>query len=107
MTIHKEGNKILIGLFIILSGINALLFWKYPDMMIARQVFGVLSILFYLLVLQFFRNPTVKIVAKDDEVLAPAEGKVVVIEKVEEPEYFQGERIQISIFMSPLNGGYC
>jgi phosphatidylserine decarboxylase len=55
------------------------------------------------LVLQFFRNPTRRTVAELGDVIAPADGTVVVIEDVEEPEYFKGKRKQISIFMSPLN----
>lgn len=67
----------------------------------------IVSIGFYLFILQFFRNPSVKIDAQPNQVLAPAEGKVVVIEKTTESEYFKDDRIQISIFMSPLNVHVC
>jgi len=56
-----------------------------------------------MLILQFFRNPSRHTVLQENGVIAPADGKVVIIEKVFEPEYFQGERLQISIFMSPFN----
>ena len=55
------------------------------------------------LILQFFRNPKRPVTPNFDEILAPVDGKVVVIEEVEEPEYFNGKRRQVSIFMSPLN----
>lgn len=62
-----------------------------------------ISSILYLLVLQFFRNPIIKINADPKYVLAPADGKVVVIETTEETEYLKEKRIQVSIFMSPLN----
>jgi phosphatidylserine decarboxylase len=63
----------------------------------------ILFLLFFLLILQFFRDPNRKTALNDLHVIAPADGKVVVIEDVEEKEYFKGKRKQISIFMSPLN----
>ena len=107
MTIHKEGHKILISLFIILLGLNALLLSHWPDFLVIRQGIGIMSVIFFLLVLQFFRNPKITIKALDHQVLAPAEGKVVVIEKTKETEYFNDDRIQVSIFMSPLNVHLC
>ena len=63
----------------------------------------VFSLFLYLLILQFFRSPTRKITKNDKHVIAPADGKVVVIEEVIETEYFNGMRKQVSIFMSPVN----
>jgi len=63
----------------------------------------VIAIAFLIIVLQFFRNPKRNTQIDDNVIMAPVDGKVVVIEEVEEPEYFKGKRIQISIFMSPIN----
>jgi phosphatidylserine decarboxylase len=67
-------------------------------------IIGSISLTLFLLSLQFFRNPEVKIELNEKQILCPADGKVVVIEKTPENEYFKGkERIQVSIFMSPIN----
>ena len=58
---------------------------------------------FLIIVLQFFRNPKRITVINDAQIIAPVDGKVVVVEEVEEPEYFKGKRLQVSIFMSPIN----
>lgn len=107
MTIHKEGRTLLFILLIVFVGINAFLSYQLPEAEVVRQGVIILSIILYLLVLQFFRNPNVNISADANEVLAPAEGKVVVIEEAVETEYFNDKRIQISIFMSPLNVHLC
>ena len=99
--IHKEGHKILLRLVIILLVINILVFQFAPQALIFA---GIASIILFGLVLQFFRNPRRIISTTDDSVIyAPADGKVVVIEKTEEPEYFKDQRLQVSIFMSPTN----
>lgn len=61
------------------------------------------AIALFVFILQFFRNPSREVTPNFDEILAPADGKVVVVEEVEEPEYFKDRRIQVSIFMSPLD----
>lgn len=101
MKIHKEGRTLLIMAAVVLAGIN-LLFMKYlPDYLL---VAGLASMLLFVLILQFFRNPTREIHVTDNQlVYAPADGRVVVIEEVEEPEYFKDQRLQVSIFMSPTN----
>jgi len=76
---------------------------NWPDHSILRNLILGSSIIFYLLILQFFRIPIFKIEANEKQVLAPADGKVVVIEETEENEYLKDRRIQISIFMSPVN----
>jgi phosphatidylserine decarboxylase len=63
----------------------------------------IVTVLFLLIVLQFFRNPNRSIVANPNTIVAPVDGKVVVIEEVFEPEYFKDNRLQVSIFMSPIN----
>src|SRR5690606_23121934 len=75
----------------------------YPQSVLIQNSAILVSVLFYLLILQFFRNPLFEITQNTKHVLAPADGKVVVIEEAEETEYIKGRRKQISIFMSPLN----
>lgn len=104
MTIHKEGRTLLLVLLAILVAANLLIAFFLPGRPQLQNATIVASAIFYLLILQFFRNPRVLVEGNEQQVLAPADGKVVVIEEVEEHEYFQGERrLQISIFMSPLN----
>ena len=102
MNIHKEGIKILFILLIVLFIINAGLPYLVNSEIVLNLIIGV-SMIFYILVLQFFRNPVFELPQEDGLVYAPADGKVVVIEKTDETEYLNAERIQISIFMSPLN----
>ena len=103
MTIHKEGRRLLLILLVLLVGINLLIMSYFPERQSILYVAVGISVVFYLLILQFFRNPTVSSTLDERNVLAPADGKVVVIEEVEEREYFNGPRKQISIFMSPVN----
>jgi len=103
MTIHKEGRKTLFYLLIILAGFNTFLSWRYADREDMINIVLGSSILIYFLILQFFRSPRVNVATDENHILAPADGKLVVIEKVVETEYFKDERIQLSIFMSPLN----
>lgn len=101
MTIHKEGRTLLFVLLIVFVGIV----WVsdlYLSEVLRNIIIGVCAVL-YLIVLQFFRNPIFTVSKNLKHVIAPADGKVVVIEEVEEPEYFKGKRKQISIFMSPFN----
>lgn len=102
MTIHKEGRALLLSLFTILLIVNAVVYY-YSENETVEGLVTIGSIILYLLVLQFFRNPRISPPVNDKHVLAPADGKVVVIEEVEETEYFKGRRLQISIFMSPIN----
>ncbi|MCL5247078.1 phosphatidylserine decarboxylase family protein [Cellulophaga sp. 20_2_10] len=99
---HKEGQKIIIITFILVTAavIAADYFVTLNWLKLALQL---TALVFLILILQFFRNPKRKVVKSFDDILAPVDGKVVVIEEVEEPEYFKGKRKQISIFMSPIN----
>jgi phosphatidylserine decarboxylase len=103
MTIHKEGRTILIFLLILLALINLAVINYFPASSLAKIISLSGSAIIFLLVLQFFRNPIFKIIKNDKQVLAPADGKVVVIEETEETEYLKERRRQISIFMSPVN----
>lgn len=101
MTIHKEGHTILIGAALGLGLLNALIGWLAPQLLVFSSI---ASLIFFGLLLQFFRHPQREIQVLDNKlVYAPADGKVVVIEEAEEGEYFQDKRLQVSIFMSPLN----
>lgn len=103
MTIHKEGRRLLFILLVLLVAINFLIMYYYPDQQAVHYVLIGVSVIFYLLILQFFRNPRIAANVHERYVLAPADGKVVVIEEVEEKEYFNATRKQVSIFMSPVN----
>ena len=101
MKIHKEGYSILLWTVAVLVAINLLVAWLSP---ILLPFVGLAAFILFLLVLQFFRDPTRTIQNSDNNlVYAPADGKVVVIEETEEPEYFKDKRVQVSIFMSPTN----
>lgn len=99
---HKEGYKIITTATIIV----ALLFLvvdKFVTIGWLNTLLMVVLLVFFILILQFFRNPKRVTIENLDQIIAPVDGKVVVIEEVEEKEYFEDKRRQISIFMSPLN----
>ena len=103
MTIHKEGRRILFLLLIGLLSVNLIISWLYPEYVLLRNIIIGASILLYLIILQFFRSPRIITAYNEKHVLAPADGKVVVIEETFETEYFNEMRKQVSIFMSPVN----
>jgi len=99
--IHREGYFIILIATILLVGINVLFGLFLP---ILQPWLGILSVSFWGLIVQFFRNPKRVIPTLGEGLIyAPADGQVVVIEEAEETEYFKEKRLQISIFMSPLN----
>jgi len=102
LRIHREGVKPLFLTLVVLVALYFVVSTFIKGYYIPEIILG-LSIVFYALVLQFFRNPIRNIKADPYNIIAPADGKVVVIEEVEEEEYFKGKRKQVSIFMSPLN----
>lgn len=98
---HKEGQKIIFISLILVGGLFLLIdFIEIPWLIKTLQI-GLL--VFFILILQFFRNPKRHTQHNDTHVISPVDGKVVVIEEVEEPEYFKDKRLQVSIFMSPIN----
>lgn len=103
MTLHKEGTASLIISFLTLFIINFIIRYFLPNNEILHGIVLVSSIILFLIVLQFFRKPTRTTVLNPKHIIAPADGKVVVIEEVVETEYFNGPRKQVSIFMSPFN----
>lgn len=102
MTIHREGRTLLIALIVILSAF-VFAIGKLTESDIYLNVAIILSVIFYLIVLQFFRSPSRSIEINPNHIIAPADGKVVVIEETTETEYLKDKRIQVSIFMSPVN----
>ena len=102
MKIHKEGVKIIPIATLILAALYALLFWLIPFTII-QILLGIAAMVMLVLIIRFFRNPDFPIETNPNQILAPADGKVVVIEETMEGEYLKEKRIQISIFMSPLN----
>ncbi len=99
--IHKEGYPTLIIVSLLILIANGLLFMFYPGVMFFSLIVSVILLVFFL---QFFRNPKRTIPHEgEDLIYAPADGKVVVIEKTVENEFYQKECIQLSIFMSPVN----
>jgi phosphatidylserine decarboxylase len=99
---HKEGYKI-ISVAGLITVIFILLADKFIGSPLISKIAQLVILVFFILILQFFRNPKRNFVLNDAHILAPADGKIVVIEEVFEPEYFKDKRRQISIFMSPLN----
>jgi phosphatidylserine decarboxylase len=99
--LHKEGHLLLIVAALVLITLNIAVDRTVP---IAFWPLLVLSVAFYGILVQFFRNPVREIAAVDNNlVYAPADGRVCVIESVVETEYFKEKRLQVSIFMSPFN----
>lgn len=101
MTIHKEGYKILRNEIIIFALLNYLVH-TYTHEYFAYLITSLTSLLFIMSV-YFFRKPNRELERKDGTVYSPCDGKVVVIEETEEMEFYKDKRIQVSIFMSPLN----
>lgn len=100
--IHREGYKLIIGSLLLLAALNALVCFLGAPVWL-KSLLLLASFVFWVLIVQFFRNPGRNTPQNPMHVIAPADGKMVVIEETEEPEYFKGKRLQLSIFMSPLN----
>ena len=99
---HKEGGKIILiattltVVFLLLTDQFVTLFWL-------QKAIDIIVLFFLVMILQFFRNPERQVAINDNHIIAPVDGKVVVIEEVFEGEYFKEKRLQVSIFMSPIN----
>lgn len=103
MTIHKEGFAIIRNTALGLIVINLLLLVLFPSSTEATKIIAFFSFIVFLPVLNFFRLPKNTIICDEKSVFSPADGKVVVIEPVEETEYFNEKRLQVSVFMSVTN----
>lgn len=104
MYIHKEGYSHITIATLLWAALSAGLYFLLKDnLIILYWFFQVVFFLIWFWVLWFFRIPNRELTKDADKIVAPADGKVVVIEEVYEPEYFKDQRLQVSIFMSPLN----
>lgn len=103
--IHKEGYPTLAISFVFFAILNVGLYLIFPSQVMLLTIVGVLSIVLFLFLISFFRIPLGReiISNKKGKIIAPADGRIVVIEEVEEKEYFKDKRKQVSIFMSPAN----
>lgn len=105
MTLHREGYLIMTIGLLLLSGVQVLNFilFMYTGWLWLFTLLSIGVLVMAYLIIQFFRIPKRTCVFTENDIICPADGKVVVIEEVEETEYFNDRRIQVSIFMSPLN----
>ena len=99
---HKEGYKIILATFAIVV-VSILLVDKFITIDWLQTTFIIVLLGFLILILQFFRNPKRQTSLNDNRVVSPVDGKVVVIEEVFENEFFKDKRLQVSVFMSPIN----
>ena len=99
---HKEGHNIIAISFILIALVNVIS-RNFIDNSTINYNIGIITIVILVLILQFFRNPKRVAIIDENIISSPVDGKVVAIEKVFEKEYFKDERIQISVFMSPIN----
>ena len=99
---HKEGYQIIIISLLITSGLIIFLEYSISNIEV-KFILKLLCFVFFVLVLQFFRNPKRNINLNDKSILAPADGKIVIIKEVFEKEFYKEKRLQVSIFMSPFN----
>src|ERR1700744_4724369 len=103
MTIHKEGYSSLALTILFIAVLKAAIHFYLPLAHGLHVVSALFSVVLFVIILQFFRSPSITINKDETQVLCPADGKVVVIEETTETEYLKDKRIQISVFMSPIN----
>ncbi|MFI5139963.1 MAG: phosphatidylserine decarboxylase, partial [Sphingobacteriales bacterium] len=103
MTIHKEGYTSIALCILFIFILNAVIQFYFPQAYAIKWIIYILSFALFVTILQFFRSPSITIDTDDKMVMCPADGKVVVIEETVETEYFKDKRIQLSVFMSPIN----
>jgi phosphatidylserine decarboxylase len=104
MTIHREGYKSIALATIIFIALNVLFFWFFGATLLWLCIaFFIITLFFVGFVVSFFRIPNRQLTMNSKQIIAPADGKVVVIEEAVDEEYFKTKRLQVSIFMSPLN----
>ena len=103
MKFHKQGYPSLIITLVFITLLNGLIYLFLSDFFIITIIGYALSAFLLITILQFFRSPIRDFKQRDGEIISPADGKVVVIEEVEETEYYKDKRLQVSVFMSPVN----
>ncbi|MEO6869734.1 MAG: phosphatidylserine decarboxylase family protein [Ginsengibacter sp.] len=104
MNIHKEGYKSIALAALIFGAINVVFFYFFSaSLPLVSWIVFIGTFLLLLFIISFFRSPKRQFTVAHHQVICPADGKVVVIEEINEPEYFKDKRLQVSIFMSPAN----
>ncbi|HEX7367235.1 MAG TPA: phosphatidylserine decarboxylase family protein [Pelobium sp.] len=103
MTFHKEGYTSLAICVLFIAVTNALIHYYAPDMTWFVWLWYGISLFLFVTIVQFFRSPKRTLTLDERHIVCPADGKVVVIEETEEGEYFKDKRVQLSVFMSPVN----
>ena len=103
MRIHKQGYLIIFIMLIAILTIALIINLLFPVQTFIHYFLYLIGLIFFILIIRFFRQPKRIIKINDNNILSGADGKVVAIEEVEENEYFKDKRIQVSVFMSPLN----
>jgi phosphatidylserine decarboxylase len=103
MRIHKEGYQTIIIAFLFVATVLLAFNHIFPGQSFFHLVFYALGLCFFVLIVRFFRAPERELLTGENVITSPADGKIVVIERTIEPEYFKDERIQVSIFMSAMN----
>ena len=101
--IHREGRKIIIAFLVFLVLLNFSIHYFFPEERLLHVLLLIASLGGILFVMMFFRNPKRRLFMEEGAIIAPADGKVVVVEETTEGEYFKDRRLQISIFMSVKN----
>ena len=100
---HKEGHQIIMTSFVLAAIIAVGAEYKIESPYVVKLGLQLFALIQLILVLQFFRNPKRVTPLNENHLIAPVDGKVVIIQKVYEKEYFKDQRLQVSIFMSPIN----
>ena len=103
MTIHKEGYPSLLITILLMGILNVISSQFLHDWPLLQNIILIISIALFIIILQFFRHPNRSTILNEKHIIAPADGKVVVIEETTETEVLKDRRIQVSIFMSPIN----
>jgi len=103
MTFHKEGYPSLILAIAFAIIVNGITHFFFNDLLLVKIIGYIISGFVLIVILQFFRSPNRNFVQDENAIISPADGTVVVIEETEETEYLKEKRIQVSVFMSPLN----
>lgn len=103
MQIHREGYTSLFMTLLFIAGLVVVINAVWPDQTQWHYIAYVILGLFFIMILQFFRSPARITPVDDNHIISPADGKIVAIEKTFEDEYLHEERLQLSIFMSPVN----
>jgi len=103
MGIHKEGYRTIFSTFLIAAALNIVVYYFSEQNILALKIAGLLTFILLFLVVSFFRSPRRESFHNEDAILAPADGKIVVVEEVDEPEYLKTKCLQVSVFMSPAD----